>query len=222
MKMRSKRWTFRAWGPWACWTPMAFRSERISSLVPSHSAVVGLLRGLLGKWEITWDIHEVRLLAKPRRVAVVGNELKFNQVDVTKPIIIEKDRTQRTTVFLRDVDIAFDASLRLTPHAGSDDSIQKYEAITERRARTGQLRRQIYFGIRECMANLELVEDPSSLPSPVDLTEDLGISFFDTDWDDPEKPDYFAHLAINKGVVRYPSWEEVKALGICRASRRAS
>jgi hypothetical protein len=28
---------------------------------------------------------------------------------------------------------------------------------------------------------------------------------------------YFAPLGIDKGVVRYPSWSEVRRLGICRA-----
>ncbi len=216
-------WTIRAWGPRACWTPVGLRMERFSAIAPSHAGCRGLLRGVLGKWGMTWNIHEVSILAPVRRSSEVINELRFEGKSLTRPTYIDDgQRTQRMTVFLRDVDYLIKASIALTKFADADDSLEKFEAMAERRFRIGQQRRHMYFGTKECMANVELVDDVSELPPPVDVTESLGLSYFDTDWQDPQEPAYFAPLNVVHGVLTYPSWAEVKALNIHRVTSGAA
>lgn len=211
----------RAWGPRACWTPIGQRLERYSEFVPRHAAVRGLLRGVLGKREHTWVIHEVHLLKRPRHERELHNELKFDSKPskpTDPPYFIEGHRTQRSIVYLHDVDYLIKASIRLNASAGPEDNLAKFENMFRYRMEKGQLRRHIYFGTKECVANLELVEDTSVLPAPVDLSEDMGITYFDTDWEDPKEPAYFAPLEIVHGVVTYPTWSEVKLRGFCRTT----
>lgn len=221
MRHESQPYLIRAQGAFACWTPVGLRSERSSALVGSHAGWEGLLRGVLGKWSMCWRIHRVALLKTPRRMPVASNEMKFNSVGVN-PVFVENQHTPRTTVFLRDVDYLITASICLSRRAGPDDSIGKFEDMFRRRISRGQQTKSIYFGIRECVAELDLVENVADVPPPVDINEDLGISFYATDWSDPKEPNYFYPLSIRHGVVEYPSWEAVRELGIARVMGRVA
>jgi hypothetical protein len=105
----------------------------------------------------------------------------------------------------------------LTSSAEADDNIPKFEEMTRSRLRLGVERRHIYFGTKECKAHVKVAEGPAQ---PIDFTSDFGLMFYDVDWEDPEQPYYFAPITMEHGVVKYPSWKEVRALGIKRLIRR--
>jgi len=207
------RWIVKVTADWALWTPPSFRAERYSQIVGSHDAWVGVLRGILGHKAMLWTVHAVHVIAEPRYLGLTQNELKFNG---SGPYDRETQHTQRRTTFLRDVHYVIEASIGLSPSAGPDDSVAKFNSMFGERARKGKSRRQTYLGTRECMALVELHEGP--IPQAIDLTQDLGVCFYGTDFYDPQhrEPQYFAPLAIEQGVVYYPTWDEVRALGIMR------
>jgi len=210
-------WIIRASGPFAMWTPPAFRSERHSQIIGSHDAGVGLFRGIMGHLAVNWFVTEVHILAEPRYIIITQNELKFNGPG---PYTHEKQHTQRTNVYLRNVDYLFIGHMELSSNANPpEDTIPKFDKMFAERAKRGRQRRQVYFGIRECMALVELHEGP--LPKAIDLTQDLGLSYFGTDFTDPRQPQYFAPLQVKRGVVHYPSWEEVKKWGIMKVKEVA-
>lgn len=216
------KFKIRATAPFACWTTPSLRSERTSAPVGSHSAWRGTLEGVLSKWAMRFVIHEVELLSVPRWLPVAANEMKFNSVGLN-PIYVEDQHTPRTTVYLRDVDCLVTAGIVLTSKARpGEDTLPKFEEMFLRRMEKGQQRRSIYLGIRQCVAELELVNDRSEAPPRVDYSSNMGLSFFDTDWNDPEAPNYYYPLSIEHGLVRYPTWDEVREYGIKRVMRRAS
>src|SRR5262249_52646517 len=125
----------------------------------------------------------------------------------------------RRNTYLRNYELGITAYIELSPKAEPGvDTLDKYNAMFTQRMRNGQQWRQMYFGIRECMATLELHNGP--LPPAVPLTQHLGISYYGMDFDDAEPPRYFAPLDMVDGVVEYPSWRQVRALGISAPVQR--
>ena len=122
----------------------------------------------------------------------------------------------------------------------------KLEDMLNRRLRNGHFWRQPYLGMRELIANVEPVKGfgeglvfinpdktTSVIPYPdvclythdnglktVDHNEDLGLSFYGIDWDDPSHPHYFYPMTVEHGLLKYPTWDEVRALGISRKGTR--
>jgi hypothetical protein len=160
---------------------------------------------------MTWNIREVHILRPPRYLGLTQNELKF---DGAGPYDRSVQHTQRRTTLLRDVGYLIVADLVLSPDATSEDSIRKYNEMCEIRLENGQQRRQTYFGIRECMALVERHE--GRFPKAVDLTQDLGICYYGTDFYADGWPQYYAPLQVDRGIVHYPTWDEVRKLGIKR------
>lgn len=198
--------------------------SRSSQTFPSHAAGEGLYRSIMGHRDIRWKIHQTRLLHLSHRLPVTTNELK--QLAMAAPLSSRRNlprntdsdtqRTLRTTVYLRNVAYAIEASLVVNGSA-SDNDLAKYREMFARRAVQGQtFRSPPYLGLRECAATWELIEDPTSLPAPKDVTEDYGICYYDTDYEAPGQPMYYCPLRSEHGVLSYPSWDEVRALGIVR------
>lgn len=229
MKTESQSYWVRVSGPLACWTPPEFRAERISALLPSHDAWVGLMRTILGHKEFRWVIPEVRLLFKPEYFSVTCNEIKFDGIhslDVyDRPLVVghhEQPRgrksslkfakqTPRTTMFLRNPDYL--VQVKVTGHP---EAVKKNEEMFLRRMEKGQQWGQPCLGLRELMADVELISNPKEF-KPEGITQDCGIIFFGTDWETSGSPQYFAHLQIVNGVARYPSMEDVRRHGFQRS-----
>ena len=205
--------------------------NRCSSYFPSHAASDGIARKVLGKREIQWVALQATMLAMPRKLTVTTNDLlSFDTksfipgTNIVPPLVHnDKNHTQRTTVYLRNADYAIRMYMVLTKHAGPEDTIRKFEEMFERRAARGQcFDANPSMGVSECPARYELVDDVSKLPPPVDFTQDFGLQFFDRDWTQPGGPMYYAPMSCEHGVVNYPTWDEVRALGIKREVRRSS
>lgn len=229
MKTKSMKQSREFWTDWsgemAFWGGVSTGPTRNSQMFPSHAAMDGTIRQILGKMAIQWVTHEVRLLGMSHRLPVTTNDLKsFQSAPLTKgrlsvpsPIAnVGSRHTQRTTVYLRNVHIAVRSSFVLTPKAGPGDTVVKFEEMFLRRAEKGQYANRPYFGTEECGAEYELITDPSKIPAPLDITEDFGICYFDTDWVDPTCPMYFAPMRVQHGVILYPTWDEVRKLGIAK------
>lgn len=219
---KGRLWTVRATGKFAHFAGIPLGPDRMTMVGPSHSASVGIMRSIFGKYEARWDVESVSFLAKPDvTYPLRTNELDFStaldpeRADRQRSIHVASQMTQRTRTLLCNVDLVLRARIRKSAYArDGEDSIEKFDSMIDRRARRGHRQYQAYFGIRELTAHLHLVEDDKELPTPVDYSHDMGVSFYDIDMDDDERPAYLAPLRIEKGVLRYPGFDEVKRLGL--------
>lgn len=211
----------RVWGPFALWTPVGLRAERSTMTIGSHEAWRGFLRRIYGKWIVDYAIDRVEILKRGTKFVCTSNELKFNNVGL-RPVDIVAQHTQRTTVSLRDVEYLVHFKVLLDERRATrpEDNIGKVLGMAERRFCLGQQDRSAYLGVREYRANWELVEDRSALPRAQKFDEDLGITFFGTDWH--TSTNYFAPLKIEAGIVRYPTWQEVLDFGLSKPLQRVS
>lgn len=228
----------------ACFTRPEFRTERLTNVVGSVSAYEGALRQVMGHRGTTYLIDQVALLFQPRFVPVTANEVK--DFGHGHGINTEDCRTLRTTTLLAGnrrkikqclfdqkvtkdfAGVDFVVTYRLATETRED--FDKFRQMHDRRMTSGRYFRQPYLGLREYPALLEPVfsfkdldypEDMEMYTHPnglktVDLNQDLGLTFYGTDWLDPQKPNYFAPLKVEHGIVKFPSWEEVRQLGIRR------
>lgn len=222
---RKKSFPFwiRVKGARAFWGGSTTGPCRWTDVCPPHGACVGIMRSILGPHEMNWIIEEVRLLKMPQFMTETTNDIKsfktamYPGTLLPQPVDADAKRTLRTARILLDVDYAFLAYIVLTPEALEGDTIVKYEQIAQRRLDKGQKWRQLRLGPSEnCRVDLQRV-DPYTLPTPVDLTEDYGLQYFDEEYPaDNIKKQYFAELRMEKGILRFPSWEQVRQLGIAR------
>jgi CRISPR-associated protein Cas5d len=208
--------TIEVHGDWALFNQPCFRSERISHLIPSHSAAVGIFRGVLGHKAIDWEVSRLELLSEPTYHPMLINELSFDSTPLDRPVCVETARTQRNNVFLRNYRCRLTARFTLSSLAEANDNIIKFERMMSDRLRNGVERRHVYLGIKECKAHIEIAEGPVE---PINITSNFGLMFYDVDWKDPSHPYYFAPMQMVNGIANYPSWPDVRKLGVKRDMR---
>lgn len=98
----SKMWGLqhvRVRGPYACFTRPEFRTERFSSVIPSHSAWEGMFSQIMGKKGSRYHIRRVAMLFHPRWFPCTSQEiLSFGKTE--GPVNANAQRTLRTTSLL--------------------------------------------------------------------------------------------------------------------------
>lgn len=186
---------------------------------PTYSSTKGLLRSILGKVEMTHIIHEVLVLSCRGTCALTMNEMKSFPKN---SFYTDDQRTTRTYVHLVDVAIAVVSSIKALPSKDPLDTWEKFDHMFTRRMNKGQFHDSApTLGTKECLVSSFRFTEPGEDLTPLDVTEDLGLQPFDQDYSDPKEPWYYAPMQIEKGVIKYPSWEEVKKLGLRRDTKGA-
>jgi CRISPR-associated protein Cas5d len=94
-------------------------------------------------------------------------------------LFVEDQRQQRAGLFLRKVEYTIHAHFIMTPKAGPEDNVVKFEEMFIRRARRGQCFHRPYLGCREFSAHFEPISSHGDPPVPVAETRDLGWMLFD-------------------------------------------
>lgn len=158
MKHNNSEVAVRVGGPFACFTRPEFTTERVSYPVITPPAAVGVLKSIFWKPEFEWIITRIWVLTDPKWASIRRNELK-SRASVNNHINIIDDRTQRHTLFLRDVDYVVFARPLMMEHA--TDPAKKYLDQFRRRLDRGAFFSPPYLGLREHTATF----------SPVDLAE---------------------------------------------------
>lgn len=230
--MRSDLIHVRIRGRAACWTRAEYRTERLSNVVGSHAAFEGLLSQIMGHKPCRYLIERVGLLFEPRRLPMTGNEIK-DFGNGHRQVHTELERTLRTTALmagkLREVEGKRVAGVDYVVSFRLNYSEIQYLKTLMARLNNGHYWGQPCLGQRDYPARVEhlgdlrkvsypgipLYEHPNGLKT-FDHNERLGLCFYGTDWDDPRHPNYFATLDVVHGLVRYPSWSEVREVGIKR------
>lgn len=210
----------KVWGERACFTRPEMKVERVSYDVPTPSAVRGILEAIYWKPSIRWQVDRIHVYKPIKFENIRRNELgskispskiKTAIRDGCSPveIFIEKDRVQRASLILKDVEYIFEAHIEFV--SGEDNNIGKHLDIFNRRALKGQCFHQPCFGTREFPVNFELFE--GDIPQSNIKDKDLGFMLYDMDFSDKKNinPMFFRAEIIN-GIIEIPSLnsEEVK------------
>lgn len=202
----------RVWGNGACFTRPEMKVERVSYDVITPSAARGIIEAIHYKPAIRWVIDEIQVL-KPiifstirrNEVSSILSTVNINAAIKGKKAVYinsNKDRQQRSTLMLKDVEYIIKAHFEMTSQAGETDTPEKHYNIFLRRAREGQCFNQPYFGCREFPAHFELVEDEAY--KPIEVTKDLGWMLYDINFKDNMKPEFF-RAQLENGIIRIPT-----------------
>jgi CRISPR-associated protein Cas5d len=190
--------------------------ERVSYPVITPSAARGILEAILWKPAIAWHVERIRVLKQIKFTAFRRNEVNSKAVAPTANLIkhggasplffAEKDRAQRNTVALADVDYVIEAHFTLTGKAGPDDNLTKFVDMFERRVEKGQHFHQPYFGCREFAADLIPADD---VPKPIDDSRDLGLMLWDIRFESVRNIPEFFRAELRSGVMEIPMRPEM-------------
>lgn len=205
------------WSKFACFTRPECRAERLSYEFPTHGALRGFFRAILGKPEIDWTIESATIVQPGRWMTLYNNELKgFPK----KAFAIEDQRTQRRTTLLRNVRYVAQARMYLT--RPNEFGIAKYESMYERTVKRGYHAHRPYLGMKEFAAYFRplLADDPTPDPDPI--TKPLGLVLYDSRYENGQSVAYYHEARVTNGVLQYPSWDEVLQYGRRTYARSAS
>lgn len=172
----------KVWGDYACFTRPEFKVERVSYPVITPSAARGLLEAIFWKPEFRYEIRELGVLKLGSQTTILRNELSERQGK--KPIFVERQRQQRSSLLLKDVAYLIRADMVLKSHA--TDPIYKYRDQFNRRLDRGQCHHTPYLGTREFPAAFA---PPNGEHTDPNLNLDLGPLLFDLAYVDDEERD---------------------------------
>ena len=204
---KSQTFRIKVWGENACFTRPEMKVERVSYDVMTPSAARGILEAILWKPAIRWRVSEVHVLKPIRWESVRRNEVGAVMSPRASGLFIEDQRQQRAGLFLRDVAYVIHAFFEMTPLAGAEDNVRKFEEIFTRRAEKGQCFHRPYLGCREFAAHFELLSSEGSGPKPIDESRDLGFMLYDMDFTGTEPMPLWFRAQLENGCVRVPPLE---------------
>lgn len=196
--------TLRVWGDFACFTRPEMKVERVSYPVMTPSAARGILEAIFWEPQMFYLIDAIRIIKKGRWFSFRRNEvIKVISLDNATTWMREPDKvtpiqagggaddgTQRNMLALQDVEYLITAEVHTTSLANRpEDTLPKYLAEIERRARHGKCFHRPCLGMREFAADFDWVDDDpdtalanraASLNQPPhQFNEDLGLILYD-------------------------------------------
>jgi CRISPR-associated protein Cas5d len=185
---------------YACFTRPDLKVERMSYPCMTFSAARGVLDSILWKPEFKWWIRRIKVLKKIRYISIKRNELKSKCGG--KPIIIEDDRTQRSSVVLYDVSYLIEASIYQDSFDAANPH-KKYEEMFKHRVYRGQCYRKPYLGTREFSCEFFNGCDEQ----PINETVPIGSMFYDMFYNAAGKaePCYIYGAAVRNGILEADS-----------------
>ncbi|MFH7326888.1 type I-C CRISPR-associated protein Cas5c [Desulfurivibrio sp. C05AmB] len=209
---RSSPFRLRVSGANACFTRPEMKVERVSYDVITPSAARGILEAILWKPAIAWKILQVDVLKPVRWESVRRNEVgaviparnvtaAMTQGRGQLGMYVEKERQQRASLFLREVDYVIHALFELTDKAGPEDNVTKFEQMFIRRASNGQCFHRPYFGCREFPVDFEFLPRDAKPPEPIAESRDLGWMLYDLDFFGKEPMPQFFHARMENGCI---------------------
>ena len=209
-----KRYCLEIAGEFACFTRPEMKVERVSYDVITPSAARAVFEAILWKPAIRWHVRRIEVLNPVRWINLRRNEvasvistrnvqeaMSAGRGDLA--LYVEDDRQQRAGLFLRDVAYRLHADLEVRDDRDDPPPPQKYFAMFERRAKSGQCVNQPYLGCREFVADVRPVD--STTPEPIDDTRDLGLMLFDLQYDGKRNRPMFFPARLVRGVLECPA-----------------
>lgn len=203
----------RVWGDFACFTRPEMKVERVTYPVMTPSAARGILEAIFWKPEFAWRIEEIWVLKPISYFSILRNEVNSRASERVAArwaregggydASSERERAQRHTLALREVEYLIHAQVELNPQAQDDPA--KYRDQFRRRVREGRCFATPYLGCREFSAAFA---EPEGSEQPIAATEELGPMLWDLDYD----PDgsgrgtpCFFDARLDSGILRVPA-----------------
>lgn len=197
--MNSKTFLIRVGGGYACFTNPGLKVERCTYPVMTPAAARGVLEAIYWKPQFRWEIREIKVIKPIKQISIMRNEIEERQDK--KPIVIEKNRQQRASLILKDVEYVINAEIVLKEGI---NNIVGYIDQFKRKLEQGQCHHTPYLGTREFSA---WFEPATGKEEPKELIREfpLGQMLFDTAYresDERKEMDFHRHKGEEKRVAR--------------------
>ncbi|ODS34045.1 MAG: CRISPR-associated protein Cas5 [Candidatus Scalindua rubra] len=199
--MNSATFLIKVGGDYACFTNPGLKVERCTYPVMTPAAARGVLEAIYWKPQFRWEIRGIKVLKPIKQISIMRNEIKDRQSE--KPIVIEqkKQRQQRTSLILKDVEYVIAAEIVLREGI---NNIKGYSEQFKRKLERGQCHHTPYLGTREFAAWFEPAtgkEEPNEFIKELSL----GQMLFDTAYrenNERKEIDFHRHKGEEKWVSR--------------------
>lgn len=184
-------------GEFACFTRPDLKVERMTYPCMTASAARGILDSILWKPEFKWYVRRILVLRPVSFFAIKRNEIKVKQMD--KPLYVAEQRTQRSSILLRDVAYIIQASVYQDAY-DPKNPVKKYAEMFRRRVRRGQCYRRPYLGVREFSCEFT---EPGPEDKPIPDAIPIGSMFYDMFYGPDGKPTplFAQDMAVREGVL---------------------
>jgi CRISPR-associated protein Cas5d len=186
--------SLRVWAEFACFTRPEMKTERVSYPLPTPSAARGVLEAVFWEPEMYYLIDSIGVVKRGKWFSLRRNEVqKVISMDAARAWMTGKrsfeaieagggadDAAQRNMLALFDVEYVITAEVRLTPKANPPaDNVWKYVEQARARAVRGKCAHRPYLGVRECAADFEAVENPTTVALDAGYNDEPGIMLYD-------------------------------------------
>ncbi|MBS0183474.1 MAG: type I-C CRISPR-associated protein Cas5 [Nitrospira sp.] len=170
------RFLVKVGGDFACFTDPNLKVERVSYPVMTPAAARGILEAIFWKPAFRWEIRSITVLKPIKTLSVMRNEIKDRQGH--SPIIVEatKQRQQRVSLILKDVEYVIAADMTLV---WKDKGIIGCRDQFRRKLERGACHHTPYLGTREFAAWFEPATGDET-PEVIIDSQYLGVMLFDT------------------------------------------
>lgn len=203
-------------GSAACFTRPEFKTERVSYDCMTPSAAVGVLKSIYWHPGFDYEIERIHVLNPIKHGTILRNEVSskgsgdelisaYKKGMIPKGIIATSIRTQRSTLFLKDVRYVIEAHIILQKDKMHEsDNLTKFYQIFLRRAQNGQCFHHTYLGCREFPAEKvrllsldETIQHSDDVPDQI-----LGLMLHSMDYSDLAniRPKFFPAM-IQNGIL---------------------
>lgn len=214
---KSKILRVRVKGDYACFTRPTQKVERMTYPCMTPSAARGILEAILYKPEFEWQVNKIIILKPVSFTMFRRNELSCIQSGRTVDITDSKNRTQRHSVILRDVEYIIEATIYMSDRkieevkrkSHIDDPIKKYENMFNRRLENGQCWRRPCLGTREFSCEFFPVSgEDYERADELNLTYPIGNMLFDIWYDENHyaTPIYMYNVIITQSKLICPTY----------------
>ena len=109
--MTDRKFTLRVWGDFACFTRPEMKVERVSYEVITPSSARAIFDSIMWHPGCYWQIETIVVEKPIKWINFRRNEVKNRASTRIDSIYIEESRSQRATLFLKDVSYILTASL---------------------------------------------------------------------------------------------------------------
>lgn len=164
----------KVFGEYACFSRPEFKVERVSYAMVTPSAARGILEAVFWKPEFRYEIRQILVLSLGTQTAFLRNEIESRQS--SKPLIVEEERQQRTSLVLKSVAYEIHAEIILRGRVQAE--VGKYLDQFRRRVEKGKCHHRPCLGTREFAAHFEPADGAPPDPN-LGAELDLGQMLFD-------------------------------------------
>jgi CRISPR-associated protein Cas5d len=165
--------------------------------------MAGMLESILWRPGFNWRVSEILVLNPIQWTNLTRNEVK--EITFSKGYVdLDQQHTQRRSRILVNVDWIVKAKL-VTSTETPIPELRKMEAMAERYLANGKCNHRPFLGCREFPAKVRLVNGSETLPSPVDITRQLGRMPHSYRWVQDVRAEVFMFDAeLNRGRLVVP------------------